>query len=44
MDEEQLFELYKLIKRGYDNTCWDTVQESMEIILEYIETEEELEE
>lgn len=44
MDDEQLFELYKLIKRGYDRSCWDTIQESLELVTEYLELDEEDEE
>jgi hypothetical protein len=41
MNEDQLFELYKTIKYGYDNSCWDSIQESMEIITEYIDIDED---
>lgn len=41
MNEDQLFELYKIIKYGYDNSCWDSIQESLEIITEYIDVDED---
>lgn len=41
MNEDQLFELYKIIKYGYDNSCWDSIQESLEIITEYIDIDED---
>lgn len=41
MNEDQLFELYRIIKYGYDNSCWDSIQESIEIITEYIDTDED---
>ena len=42
MDEEQLFELYRLIKRGYDRSCWDTIQESLDYIGEYLDTDDDV--
>lgn len=44
MDQEQLSELYKIIKRGYDRSCWDTIQESLDYISEYMDIEEDLNE
>jgi hypothetical protein len=41
MDDEQLFELYRIIKRGYNNSCWDTIQESLDFVSEYLEIEED---
>lgn len=41
MSEDQLFELYRIIKYGYDNSCWDSIQESIEIITEYIDIDED---
>lgn len=41
MDEQDLLELYKIIKRGYDNSNWDSIQESMDYISEFIDLEDE---
>lgn len=41
MNEEQLTELYKVIKFGFENACWDSIEESIEIISEYIEIEDD---
>lgn len=41
MDEDQLQDLYNLIKRGYSNSCWDTIQESLDYIGEYIEIDDD---
>ena len=41
MDQEQLCELYNLIKRAYDRSCWDTVQEALDYISEYMDIEED---
>ena len=41
MDDEQLFELYRIMKRGYDNSCWDTIQESLDFVTECLEIEED---
>jgi hypothetical protein len=42
MDEEQLSELYIKLQKAYDNSCWDTVQETIDIIAEYIDPDDEL--
>lgn len=41
MNEDQLLELYKIIKCGYDNSCWDSIQESLEYITEYVDVDED---
>jgi hypothetical protein len=41
MDEEQLYKLYRIIKYGYDNTCWDSISDSLDYLREYVETDDE---
>lgn len=41
MDDKELIELYKNIKRGYDNSNWDTIQETLEYILEFVDVDDE---
>lgn len=41
MTDDQLLVLYKIIKYGYNNSCWDSIQESIEYITEYIEVDED---
>lgn len=42
MDETELKELYKLIKRSYDESCWKTLNDALEYISEFVEVDEEL--
>jgi hypothetical protein len=37
MDEKEMLELYKNLKRGFDTSNWDLIQESIDYISEYIE-------
>jgi hypothetical protein len=37
MDEKEIIELYKNLKRGFDTSDWDLIQESIDYISEYIE-------
>jgi hypothetical protein len=37
MDEQEMLELYKNLKRGFDTSNWDLIQESIDYISEYIE-------
>jgi hypothetical protein len=37
MDEKEILELYKNLKRGFDTSNWDLIQESIDYISEYIE-------
>lgn len=41
MDEEQLAYLYKKLLKAYNNSCWDSVQEVIDIIEEYIDPDDE---
>lgn len=41
MDEEQLHKLYRIIKHGYDNTCWDSILDSLDYLQEYVEIEDD---
>lgn len=41
MDESELKELYKLIKRSYDESCWKTLNDALDYISEFIEVDEE---
>ena len=35
--EKEIFELYRNLKRGFDTSNWDLIQESMDYLSEYIE-------
>jgi hypothetical protein len=37
MDEKEMLELYKNLKRGFDTSNWDLIQESIDYISEYVE-------
>jgi hypothetical protein len=37
MDETEILQLYKNLKRGFDTSDWDLIQESIDYISEYIE-------
>jgi hypothetical protein len=37
MDEKEILELYKNLKRGFDTSNWDLIQESIDYISEYVE-------
>lgn len=37
MDEKEIFELYKNLKRGFDLSDWDLVEESIDYLSEYID-------
>jgi hypothetical protein len=41
MDETELKELYKLLKRSYDESCWKTLNDALEYISEFIEVDDE---
>ncbi len=41
MDEKEILELYKNLKRGFDTSDWDLIQESIDYISEYIELNDE---
>jgi hypothetical protein len=41
MDEEDIIELYELIKNGYNNTDWILIEESLEFISEFIDIDDE---
>jgi hypothetical protein len=41
MDESELKELYKLIKRSYDESCWKTLNDALDYISEFVEIDEE---
>ncbi len=42
MNEEELLELYNLIKYSYENTDWNSVKESLDYISEYIDVSDDL--
>jgi len=42
MDETELKELYKLIKRSYDESCWKTLNDALDYISEFVEVDDEL--
>ena len=37
MEEKEIFELYRNLKRGFYTSNWDLIQESMDYLSEYIE-------
>ncbi len=37
MDEKEIFELYKNLKRGFDSSDWDLIEESIDYLSEYID-------
>lgn len=41
MDEKEIFELYKNLKRGFDTSDWDLIQESIDYLSEYIELDDD---
>jgi hypothetical protein len=41
MDEKEIFELYKNLKRGFDTSNWDLIQESIDYLSEYIELDDD---
>ena len=44
MDEKELLELYKIIKRAYDESCWNTVHDAIDYISDYVDVDEDLSE
>ena len=36
-DEKEIFELYKNLKRGFDSSDWDLIEESIDYLSEYID-------
>lgn len=41
MEEKEIYELYRLVKKGFDNTDWDLIQESLDYLSEYIDITED---
>jgi hypothetical protein len=41
MDEEEILKLYKNLKRGFDSSDWDLVEESIEYLTDYIDLNDE---
>ena len=41
MDEKEIFELYKNLKKGFDTTDWDLISESIDYLSEYIEFDDD---
>jgi len=41
MDEKEIYELYRLVKKGFDNTDWDSIQESLDYLSEYVDINED---
>jgi hypothetical protein len=42
MNEEELRELYRLIKYSYENTNWNSVKESLDYITEFIDVPDDI--
>lgn len=41
MDEKELLELYKIIKRAYDESCWSNVRDAIDYISDYVDVEDD---
>ena len=41
MDETELYNLYKQLKRGFDNSNWDIIEEVIDYLAEYTELDDE---
>ncbi len=41
MDEKEILELYKILKRGFDTSDWDLIQESIDYISEYLDLDDD---
>jgi glutaredoxin-related protein len=41
MDEEEIFKLYKNLKRAFDSSDWDLIEESIDYLTEYIDLRDE---
>lgn len=37
MDEKEITELYKIIKKGFDHSDWDLIEESLDYLSEYVD-------
>lgn len=37
MGEEEIYKLYKNLKRGFDSSDWDLIEESIDYLSEYID-------
>ena len=37
MDEEEIFKLYKTLRKGFDSSDWDLIEETIEYLAEYID-------
>jgi hypothetical protein len=40
MDDTEILELYKILKRGFKNSDWDLIQESIDYVTEYIDIDD----
>jgi hypothetical protein len=41
MDSQEINNLYKILKKGYNNSDWDMIQEAIDYISEYLDDDEE---
>lgn len=41
MGEQDIVEIYKLLKKGYEKSDWDLIEECINYISEFIDSEEE---
>ncbi len=41
MGEEEIYKLYKNLKRGFNSSDWDLIEESIEYLSEYVDDDEE---
>lgn len=40
MDEEEILKLYKKLKRGFDSSDWDLIEESIDYLSEYVDLDD----
>lgn len=41
MDEKEIIELYRNLKKGFDRSDWDLIEESIDYLSEYIDLTDE---
>jgi hypothetical protein len=37
MDQTDIIELYGIVKDGFDNSDWNTIEQALEFVLEFID-------
>lgn len=41
MDEKEIIELYRNLKKGFDHSDWDLIQESIDYLSEYVDLDDD---